>query len=404
MPLKRWIRAALGAVCLALPSGVHAAGLFLPATPAGVAEHQNAAVAVAEQEQRVRIARQDLRAARHDVENSGAGRLLLNVADAAHFDVVVERTTPTKWGYTLSGRVAGGAGGFVTLVVHEDAVAGSIWTPDSAYELSYKGGGVHALRDVTDAPPATCSGALPPESLPRTRSDQGGVDDGSVVDILVVWTPEAEDEYGGSEAQLLSRVDMLIAYTNDAFERSGAFVSLNLVGAERVDYVESDLSTDYARLSNPTDGYIDEVHDRRDALGADLTYLLTARWWTGAAGGMWGVSGATNWVFAHEVGHNFGILHDRGDSLAATRAYEHGFTTDRCTTSFMSRSTHCAFALPAPFYGSPWRFNPRDGLPLGVPRLAKERGARGPADAVLTLNRNRHRVANHRPSRNGNEQ
>ena len=402
MPLKRWIRAALGAACLALPSGVHAAGLFLPVAPAGVAvEPQGASVAMAGQGQRVRIARHELSAVRHDVENAGAGRLLLNVAEGADLDVVVERTAPTKWGYSLSGRVAGGGVGFVTLVVHEEAVAGSIWTPNAEYELSYLGGGVHALQNVTNAPSFECAGGLPSESGADDANNQDGTDDGSVVDIFVVWTPEAEEEYGGSEAQVLSRIELLIAYANDAFVRSGAFVSLNLVGAEKVDYMQaagSDGSTDLNRLIIPDDGHMDGVHAQRDVLGADLIYLLTRRGGGIAVQpGAFSVGNGYPRTFAHEVGHNIGLVHDR---LSSWGFFNHGFTTEHCFRTIMSYGASCyVHNAPAlPLYASPWRYDPVHGVPLGVTRFAKEWGGRGPADAVLALNRNRYRAANRRPS------
>ena len=287
------------ALCAAamLAGGVHA-DLFLPVGPADAAAGaapaartvplgaERAAPVVGDVwERRVRIARHELAVARADIETAGSGRLFLNVRDGVRLDVVVERTAPTKRGYSLSGRVAGASAGFVTLVVHEEAVAGSIWTPDSAYELNYLGGGVHALRDVTNAPPVECGGALPSGLSAADAPGPGGADDGSavsVVDILVVWTPAAEEEYGG-EPQALSRIDLLIAYANDAFERSGAFVALNLVGAEKVDYLEADsgdwlvdAGTDLSRLGDPHDGHMDRVHDRRDALGADLVYLVTS--------------------------------------------------------------------------------------------------------------------------------
>ena len=360
---------------------------------------------------RVRIARQELRAVRNDVENAGSGRLLLNVADGAHFDVVVEQTASTKFGYSLSGRVAGDAGGFVTLVVHEEAVAGSIWTPNAEYELSYLGGGVHALKDVTNAPPFECGGGLPSEMSTADAPAQGDTDDGSVVDILVVWTTDAEEEHGGSRPQVLSVVDLLIAYINNAFERSGAVVSLNLVGAEKVDYTEAanesdsgrwflDARTDLYRLEDPGDGYMDGVHDQRDALGADLVYLLTAR-----GGGL----GQQNWafatgngstrVFAHEIGHNMNLRHDRLAD-ANTGHFSNGFTTEHCFGTIMSYGSSCGRhrAQTLPFYASPWRYDPVHGVPLGVTRFANDWGASGPANAVLELNRNR-RAANHRPSR-----
>lgn len=414
-PLKFDVRTAFAVCAVVLTSGLHAAGLFLPVDPsdptADVAPMPKSnpvrgktPVLPDAWERRVRVARQELTAARADVESGGAGRLLLNVRSGVRLDVVVERTAATKWGYSLSGRVAGGGWGFVTLVVHEEAVAGSIWTPDSAYELTYLGGGAHALRDVTNAP-LECGSASPSGELPGAEATtQGGTDDGSVVDILVVWTPEAEEAYGGGKPQILSRIDMLIAYANDAFERSGAFVSLNLVGAEKVEYLEADsgdgradTETDISRLVVPDDGHMDHVHDRRNALGADLIYLLTRRG-GGIAVGAFGVGAAG--VSAHEFGHNFGLGHERNEfeGSGGTRGYGHGFTTVGCDQTIMSYGAECARATRyLPFYASPWRYASRHGLALGVTRFTKERGTRGPADAVLTLNRNRHRVANYRP-------
>ena len=426
-PLKPWARGALGAAALALANGLHAAGLFLPVGADGdvapavgnVSAGRTALVVRDPWERRVRIARHELTRAHDDLQNAGEGRLLLNVRDGLRLAVVVERAAPTKFGYSLSGRVAGGDVGFVTLVVHEEAVAGTIWTPDSAYELNYLGGGIHALRDVTNTA-VKCGGAL---SLARVDGEQplapvvgggrnrtggadDGGDDGSVVDILVVWTPAAEEEYGGAEPQVLSRIDLLVAYANDAFERSGAFVSLNLVGAEKVDYLETNVGTDLDRLIAPDDGHMDGVHDRRDALGADLIYLMVG----GGRGiavnpGAFSVGSGWSKTFAHEIGHNFGIDHERHEFVGsgAVKTHQHGFTTGGCAPTIMSYGKACygtSFSK-VPFYASPWRYDLRDGRALGVTRFAKERGALGPADAVLTLNRNRHRVANYRPSRSG---
>ena len=417
-PVKRSARVALGVAALALASGLQAGDLFLPVDPGSVAAavapatasvrgRPSASVVPDVWERRVRVVRDELTAARDGVESAGTGRLLLNVRDGVRLDVVVERTAPTKWGYSLSGRVAGGGVGFVTLVVHDEAVAGSIWTPDAAYELNYLGGGVHALRDVTNTP-LQCGGALPSELSAEEAVTQGGKDDGSLVDILVVWTLEAAEEYGDGEPQLLSRIDMLIAFANDAFDRSGVFVSLNLVGAEELEYSEADTGdwlddtrTDIDRLVYPDDGHMDRVHDLRNSLGADLVYLLTRRS-SGYAefGRGFAVGGASGFTLAHEVGHNFNLSHERYLSPGGYDGYGKGFTTERCHRSIMSYGQECFFVRGnLPFYASPWRYGPGNGRPLGVARFSKERGVRGPADAVLTLNRNRHRVANLRPSR-----
>ena len=205
--VKAGVGKVVGAGALALAGAIHAGGLFLPAAaPGTVADVVHGVKSAATPtsmaglprawERPVRIARQELAVAHEDVQGFGTGRLLLNVKEGVDLDVVVERTGPTKWGYSLSGRVAGGRVGFVTLVVHEEAVAGSVWTPDSAYELHYLGGGVHALRDVTSAPRPECGGVASEAFAARTA--QGGTTDGdggdvvSVVDILVVWTSAAK--------------------------------------------------------------------------------------------------------------------------------------------------------------------------------------------------------------------
>ena len=355
-------------------------------------------------ERRVRIARQELTAARRDVENAGEGRLLLNVRDGVRLNVVVERTAPTKYGYSLSGRVAGKGVGFATLVVHEEAVAGTFWTLEAEYELHYVGDGVHALRDVTNAPPFECAGGLPSELSSADSTGQDRADDWSVVDILVVWTPYAKESAGG-EFQILSGIEMHVAVMNDTLERSGALVSLNLVGAEEVDYAPTvkedgyvDRGLDLRRLAGTDDGYMDGVHGRRDALGADLVYMEDGTAGGIASLGAFALGGGAH-AFRHEVGHLFGIGHERYE-LLTTGSYQHGFSTERCSLSTMSYGRECGYRRWwPPFFASPWRYGLGDGRALGVTRFSKERGARGPADAVLTLNRNRHDVANLRPSR-----
>lgn len=168
--------------------------------------------------------------------------------------------------------------------------------------------------------------------------------------------------------------------------------------------MEVDSSTDFGRLVDPDDGYLDEVHERRDALGADLVHMQLATGNVAIAGSAFSI-GRGEGTFLHEIGHNFGIGHERGEFTGAsgTGTYNYGVTTDSCRRTIMSYGTSCPDRTRfqrVPYYGSPWRYGP-SGRMLGVSRFSKERGLHGPADAVLTLNRNRHRIANLRPSRNG---
>ena len=411
--LKRAILTAFAGVFSIIGICGDAADLFVP-----VASSSNGALTGRPKERLVYIARHELAAVRDRAANSGVSRLLLNVDAELELGVAVERTSPTRWGYSLSGRIDDPTVGFVTLVVHDEAVAGAIWTPDASYEVVHLGDGVHAVREVANVV-RRCAG---PVSVYRGATDvrpengpAGG--ENTVVDVLVVWTPQREAETGSAET-VRAEIELGIAYTNDAFERSGAFVSLNLVGAEPLpDYDDSGNGSDLAKLVNPSDGHIDAVHDRRDALGADLVSLAVDGW-GGSAGGAFSVTSRSPHTVAHEFGHNFGLRHERSQwSRGGTTQtdYAHGYTTlkdSRCTNTIMAYGEQCIFWRPGswhrirglvqssfPFFSSPAVFSPVDGARLGMSRLSGGRGADGPADAVLHLNRVRNTIAGFKPRR-----
>ena len=405
--MKHLIRAMLTAftgVVLIVGVWADAAALFVPAA---ASSSNGALLTVVPKERLVRIAPSELASVRSQVGELGAGRLLLNMDAELELSVVVERTSPTRWGYSLSGRIDDPTVGFVTLVVHDEAVAGAIWTPDASYEVVHLGGGVHAVRDVVQGVrqcggPIAVSGAEPfvwPENTAAR-------DENTVVDVLVVWTPQREEQ-AGSAQKVRAEIELGIAYTNDAFERSGAFVSLNLVGAERVDYDDSGIpvdGTDFSRLINPSDGHMDAVHQRRDALGADLVSLAVS-----GSGGIARLSGGFNVAsrepstVAHEFGHNFGLSHER---IQGADVYEHGYATwrdSRCTSTIMAYGDVCrglwSTQARIPLFSSPALFHPVSGARLGVSRFSSRRGADGPADAVLHLNRVRNTIAGFKPRR-----
>ena len=422
----------LGIFALMVAGWTQAAGVFLPVDAmvgrAGVTAH---AAGVSRQaagytwERRVRVDRSALERARHEVEHAGGGRLLLNVRAGAELDVRVDRSAATAWGYSLSGRIGVGSVGFVTLVVHDEAVAGSIWLPHASYEIGYLSDGVHALRDVTNRRPFECKTALPPSlAVPdwNARSTAEALSaDVAVVDILALWNAIYVDVSGLSDgpyeekkAGIRAVIDLAIASTNDAFERSGAFISLNLAGAVPVEYPQGgSIWEQLMMLADPSDGHMDDVHALRDLVGADLVYLFTPTR-GGQSYGEYNVGMPQ--VFAHEIGHAMGVSHERFDNpeIGGIGGAGHGFTLfsgRSCYASIVAIGAGCWGERRAekilrdftgrtlPFYSSPRRYLPVDGSPLGVSWFSKERGVRGPADAVTTLNRNRHLMANIRRSR-----
>ena len=157
----------------------------------------------------------------------------------------------------------------------------------------------------------------------------------SVVDVLFVYTPAAL-AYHGTEAGVLANIQACIAVTNDAFARSGAIGRVRLVGTLPVSYSESSsYATDLDRLTGTSEGFMDNVHSIRNTVGADLVCLLRKGTDSTLRGGLAWQPTSTNGephrgfsvvqteaalstlTFAHELGHNFGLGHARGDSQAS---------------------------------------------------------------------------------------
>ena len=384
-----------GALALALsasPAWGADAGLFLPLSAADAALFARPAVSPAPSAAGplrdgqapadgwlVRVDQQRLFRTIHGVARQGAGRLVLNVAEGLAFDFVVERTQRTLSGHSLSGRLAGVAGSAVTFAVGAEVVMGTVWTPDAAYEIVPLKDGVHVFREVDRSARPRLGEPIRAEGGwgDLAPAEPANADGGSVVGVLVVYTPKAQENAGG-EAQMRAGIDLAAAWVNDAYERSGAEVRLNLVGAEQVDYVEqgplSDCDgagcrsgIDLDRLADPSDGFMDGVHGRRDALGADLVSLFTG---DGDVGGIahccpgsfsvvvapeeWSSYGV-GYVFAHELGHNMGLSHDRYEVFGLggkglfpfsygyvnKLAFEPGATQDDCWITIMSYHDRC---------------------------------------------------------------
>jgi len=177
-----------------------------------------------------------------------------------------------------------------------------------------------------------CGGALQPDlgGAEQGVNEQGGLagncDDGTVLDVLVKWTPLAEQQAGGPVA-IRAVAEASIALSNHTYLASGVGVYMRGLGLSVTEPFDGDaLPLALNLLTNSGDGYLDGVHAERNALGADLVALLTApnpndcgrAWILGTNSPSWGFS-ITVWscvpalTFTHEVGHNQGCCHAPGD-------------------------------------------------------------------------------------------
>ena len=427
--LAAWVGGAL-----ALVGCVEALAQPAVFTPVQGADPARLAASLPADDDRQRLVRVDkgvLAAAQAGAER-GAAQLTLDIAEGVALQAVVEHTAPTLTGYSLSGRIA--TGGVITWVVSDERLTGTIWTPVATYEVVPQSGGIHAIRKVDP------SVALPPGEPLTAEVDwianpplaETGGDDGSRVDVLVFWTPAARSR-AGSASLIRTAIDLYVATTNDALRNSGTNLQIRLVGSEEVAYVEvpGDSNVDLERLRRTTDGHMDAIHARRDALKADLVSLITSNIDVGGIAFVMrnlsvGFAPAAFSVvtysafptvaamaFAHELGHNMGLAHDRfvtpvdgiypfARGYVNAQAFLPGANASACWYTLMAYSRRCASsgfvtATRVPYFSTPQlRYPSMGGDALGVSKTSDADGHDGPAHAALAIEQARQTVANFR--------
>ena len=407
-----WSSAALLALAA---SGADAPAVFADASSESLASDRGVASralgqALEQEAPRLRTSRlnfENLRALRQAAKLGRPGRARLNLFEGAEFDWLLERTAATATGYSLSGPLAGVEGGTATLVVNGDVAVGSAWTPEGTYRIRTVGRS-QIIERVEPSRAAVCAGPLQARSAvlsdERAQPDSAAEDDGTEIDVLVVYTPQARRRAGGHRA-LLAEIDHEVAWTNEAFATSDVVHRVQLVGAAEVDYDQSERFRDLDRLHAQSDGHMDEVHALRDRLAADAVVL-----WTTDGGIAFGwdrpddslafaTVGFNPGTFAHELGHVLGIRHQREEDRSNRPfPYSHGYVL----RGILDRGVYTYGTIMESGGGNLPRFsNPRQrfrGVPLGVPGEEPTARADGPADAARSMNESRRYLANYRRS------
>jgi peptidyl-Asp metalloendopeptidase len=337
-------------------------------------------------------------------------RLVLNLFP----DMVVRArmTRSERAGNALvwAGKIEGQPLGDVVLAIVDGVLSGSAVWPGGAYRIRFDGS-THVVEQLDHDlfPEDGCFEEVPGGAADVAAAPVANADDGSVIDVLVVYTPAARAAAGGTPA-MLSKISLAIAETNTGYANSGVIQRLRLAAAQEIGYVESgttttDMSTDLSRVTGTADGYMDSVHALRDASHADLVSLLVTGYNNpyGACGIAWLMAGnnstfgpnafsvvdqtcATGYFsFGHELGHNMGLNHARSDPTgtgAYSYSYGYKWTGYRTVMAYAPGTRVLYFSNPNVTYG---------GNPTGVSETSASS-----AYNALSLNNTRVTVANWR--------
>ncbi len=300
------------------------------------------------------------------------------------------------WSGTLLDAKGSASEGRFVLSYEQGTVMGAVWTQAGetfevrsdqfgrlwAVELETKAfppcetGAEHEVHAGDDVDPALLAGTPCP-------------DDGSIIDVLVVYTPAARNAMGGTNAAIAT-ANAAIAATNTAYTASLVNSQVRLVYVGEIAYNEgSGFSQDLGRLRDTNDGFMDEVHQLRDQHKADMVALLNDN--SGACGIGYLMTNLSNgfasnafsvtdWscavgnlTFTHELGHNQGCAHDHDNAGNAVFSYSYGHRWNstngnqyRSVMSYSPGSRVPRMSNPNVLYiGAP------TGVPSGQPRPAE---------------------------------
>jgi hypothetical protein len=301
--------------------------------------------------------------------------------------------------------------GYFYLLVSEGIFIAHIASPQGIYEVSLEAGGVYKLIQIDqsvlgeDAPGKPFEGS----AVLSKKELAANADSGSVIDILVVYTPAARAAEG-STAAMKARIALAIAESNQAYSNAGVATRLRLVHTEELAYTEiGNLQTEVNRLTGTGDGFMDGVHTLRNAYGADMVALIvenggpdcgmprailasaaTAFQVTRRPGCMTGA-----YTFTHEFAHLQGARHDTFVDPAKTPfAYGHGYVHPGATTStrwrtVMAYNSRCVAlgynCTRLQYFSNP--INLYNSVPMGV---------EGENEVYKVLDATRYTVANFR--------
>ncbi len=202
---------------------------------------------------------------------------VLNLFDNASYLAIPDKVQKNPSGsYTWSGHIEGIQFSQVTLIVHDGKLTGSVSLRNHIYQIRPLGGSDHLVVEKDPAGFPQESVVNPPQetnSKPPVAGDVSSQpDDGSIIDVMVVYTEDARVGAGGT-SNMEDLIDLAISETNTSFTNSDITPVLRLIHTKEVVYSEVGFDVNVA-LDDLTNGTVPDVHTLRDDFGADLVVML----------------------------------------------------------------------------------------------------------------------------------
>lgn len=307
----------------------------------------------------------------------------LNFFENANFQVDLDSSTlRSDESFTWFGKVSGKTASYAQVTCEGESCLIHVTSPDGrSYRATLNGKA--ALIEELDPKAFKCGtddlSVRPP--LQKANEPKGeahvptttAFDDGSVVDVLVVYTPAVRTAAGSADA-LMTLIHSGFDAANVSLRNSLVDGQFRLVHAAQVTYTETNNTLE--DIENLGTGRIPGALEMMDLYKADLVTLIAN---TGDAGGRGALCANTvqrfsvvqrlyfgTFTAAHEWGHNMGCHHDRANADQEWICYDFGYGQAFVGKSGVQWGTIMSYVgSRTPLFSNPdVTF---DGVPVGIP-------------------------------------
>ncbi len=218
-------------------------------------------------------------------------------------------------------------------------------------------------RNLEDAPENMAAAPATPELVaPALLNTSRPIE----ITVLFAYTPAAASHYRDIRMEL---IDLAVEQGNQSFRSSGiGNVRLAVAGTYQVDYDEGQggIFDHLWNLADRNDGHMDEIHQVRDKMRADVVVLIVDS--PDACGLATRVNADADEAFAvvhhicamtsysipHEIGHLLGGRHDRAiDDTSRPFPFGHGFVNGSKWRTIMAYKSSCNGCPRLPIWSNP---------------------------------------------------